>query len=212
MAERLPGIVLAAGRGSRFFAATGRHKLLVCVGGEPVVRRSLRALLQAELVEPVLLVVGFEHDRVLQALGRLQEHPKLRVVRNERWAEGLSTSLRAALALLPNDVPGVVVLPADMPFMTSELVDRVARRFLELYGRKIVFPTHRGRKGHPTALPQALFSELQQLRGDAGALRVVKAHEDEVERLELSADEASTQVDLDRSDDEHRLRSLGLLI
>jgi len=202
MAERLPGIVLAAGHGSRFFRGTGQNKLLLLVEGRPVIYRSVGAMLSAKLVEPVLLVVGFEHERVLSALGKLQEHPKLQIVVNEQWAEGLSTSLRAALAHLSERAPGVLVLPGDMPFMTPQLVDRVARRFLET--GKICFPTYRGQKGHPTAIPRALFPELQRLTGDAGALRVVEAHRDETEHLELSAEEALTQVDIDRAEDLRR--------
>lgn len=190
----VPGILLAAGRGRRFYEATGRNKLLVPVEGEPVVRRSMRAMLSAPSVEPVLLVVGYEGERVLEALGALREHPKLQVVRNERWVEGLSSSLRAALAHLPKDAPGVLVLPGDMPFMTSELVGRVARRFLAT--GKVCFPVHRGRKGHPTAIPQGLFPELQKLSGDRGALAIVRSRED-AEILELSPEEERTQRDLD---------------
>ena len=201
MAERLPGIVLAAGRGARFRATAGENKLLVPIRGQPVIYRSVKAVLDSTL-KPILLVVGFERERVLSALGKLQEHPKLQIVVNERWAEGLSMSLRAALAHLSERAPGVLVLPGDMPFMTPQLVDRVARRFLET--GKICFPTYQGQKGHPTAIPRALFPELRQLTGDAGALRVVEAHWDEAERLELSAEEALTQVDIDRADDLRR--------
>ncbi len=199
MTERLPGIVLAAGRGARFFSITEQNKLLVPVQGRPVICRSVKAMLDAELVRPVLLVVGFERERVLSTLGELQEHPKLQIVGNERWEEGLSTSIKAALAHLPEEAPGVVVLPGDMPFMTPQLVDRVARRFLET--GKICFPVHQGGKGHPTAIPRALFPELRELEGDVGALRVVKDHWQAVQLLELSPDEERTQLDLDTEED-----------
>lgn len=151
-------------------------------------------MLSTQRVEPVLLVVGYERGRVLEALGDLKSHPKLQVVQNERWEEGLSSSLRAALRALPAQAPGVVVLPGDMPFMTSELVERVAKRFLET-GR-VCFPIHRGQKGHPTAIPRALFPELQELYGDRGALSIVRSQED-VETIELSPEEERTQRDLD---------------
>jgi len=195
--ERVLGVVLAAGRGARFFAAMGKNKLLVPVEGEPVIRRSVRAMLSASSVEPVLLVVGYERGRVLEALGDLRDHPKLRVVPNERWGEGLSSSLKAALRALPAQAPGVVVLPGDMPFVTPELIDRVAKRFLET-GR-VCFPVHRGQKGHPTAIPRALFPELQKLSGDRGALSIVRSRGD-VETIELSPEEERTQRDLDTAE------------
>jgi len=198
MSEKLPGIVLAAGRGARFFAATGRNKLLVPMRGEPVICCSLRAMLNAPSVEPVLLVVGHERGHILEALGTLRGHPKLRIIVNERWEEGLSTSLKVALDHLPPDAKGILVLPGDMPFMTSELVERVARFLLET--GKACFPIHRGQKGHPTALPHTLFSELQKLSGDQGALSIVRSQED-AEVLELSPEEERTQWDLDLLED-----------
>jgi len=204
MTEKLPGIVLAAGRGARFFAATGQNKLLVTVRGEPVICCSLRAMLNAPSVEPVLLVVGHKRGRIREALGTLRGHPKLRVIVNERWEEGLSTSLKVALDHLPDKAPGILVLPGDMPFMTPQLVERVAERFLET-GR-VCYPVLRGRKGHPTALPYTLFSELQKLSGDQGALSIVTSQED-AEILELSPEEERTQQDLDTLRD--HLQGLG---
>jgi len=204
MTEKLPGIVLAAGRGARFFAATGQNKLLVPVRGEPVIHRSLRAMLDASSVEPVLLVVGHERGRIREALGTLQGHPKLRVIVNERWEEGLSTSLKVALDHLPPDAKGILVLPGDMPFMTSELVERVARRFLET--GKVCFPVLWGQKGHPTALPRGLFPKLQKLSGDRGALSIVRSQKD-AEILALSPEEERTQQNLDTLRD--HLQGLG---
>ncbi len=197
--QRLPGVMLAAGRGARFYEATGQNKLLVCVGGEPVVRRSVRAMLSAPSVDPVLLVVGHEWERVLGALGDLRRHPKLRVVRNERWAEGLSSSLQTALQHLPDGAPGFVVLPGDMPFMTPQLVERVARRFLET-GRAC-YPVHRGRKGHPTALPRELFPALRKLEGDVGAQALLRRGAIGIEIELKTAEEALTQRDVDVPDD-----------
>jgi molybdenum cofactor cytidylyltransferase len=151
------------------------------------------------ILEPLLLVVGFQHERVLRALRELRVHPKLRAVVNERWAEGLSSSLKAALADLPEHATGVVILPGDMPLMTPQLIDRVARRFLGT--GKLCFPVCQGQKGHPTAIPRALFAELWQLKGDVGAFSVVKAHWDEAERFELSSEEALTQLDIDAYED-----------
>ncbi len=189
--SKIPGVVLAAGRGARFSPG---YKLLALLHDRPIIHHSVRAMLDSTL-ERVLLIVGFEHERVLEALGELRGHSKLRVIRNERWATGLASSLQTALGHLPGGASGAIFLPGDMPLMTPELIDRVARRFLKT-GR-ICFPVHRGRKGHPTAIPRALFPELTKLEGDIGAWGVVQSRWAEAERLELTPDEERTQVDLD---------------
>jgi molybdenum cofactor cytidylyltransferase len=194
-ARRLPGVVLAAGRGARFSSG---HKLIAPFRNQTVIYHSVRAMLNS-MLEPVLLVVGFEHERVIEALGELRMHPKLHVARNERWATGMASSIRTALEHLPEDAPGAVFLPGDMPLMTSALIDRVAERFWET--ERPCFPVYQGRKGHPTAIPRALFPELQELEGDIGALRVVKDHWEAAQLLELSPDEERTQLDLDTEED-----------
>ena len=198
--SKIPGVVLAAGRGARFSPG---YKLLALLHDRPIIHHSVRAMLDSTL-ERVLLIVGFEHERVLEALGELRGHSKLRVIRNERWATGLASSLQTALGHLPGGASGAIFLPGDMPLMTPALIDHVAERFLET--ARLCFPVYRGRKGHPTAIPRALFPELRQLEGDVGALSVVKAHGAEAEQLELAPDELPTQRDLDTPDDLASLR------
>jgi molybdenum cofactor cytidylyltransferase len=194
-ARGLPGVVLAAGRGARFSSG---HKLIASFHDQTVIYHSVCAMINS-MLEPVILVVGFEHERVLEALGELRMHPKLQVMRNERWATGLASSVRTALEHLPGDVPGAVFLPGDMPLITSALIDRVAQRFLET--ERPCFPIYQGRKGHPTGIPRALLPELRRLEGDIGALSVVKDHWKAAQLLELSPDEERTQLDLDTEED-----------
>jgi len=59
-------VVLAAGASSRM-RRMGKQKLLLPLGGEPLVRRTVRAVCDAGFDE-VLVVVGFEGERVQQAL------------------------------------------------------------------------------------------------------------------------------------------------
>ncbi len=131
--ESIPGIVLAAGAGRRF----GGNKLLALLGRRPVIYHSFQATLDAPL-DPVYLVVGHEHEKVLAALDELRTHPRLRILYNTLWQAGRASSLRLALDALPTEAPGAVVLLGDMPLMTSELIARVVRAFTET--KRLCFP------------------------------------------------------------------------
>ena len=61
--DQVAGVVLAAGLSTRM----GRNKLLLELGGEPVVARAVRGARDAGL-DPVLLVVGHEAERVRSAI------------------------------------------------------------------------------------------------------------------------------------------------
>jgi molybdenum cofactor cytidylyltransferase len=198
----LPGVVLAAGQGTRFSAG---YKLLVPLRDHSIIYRTLKAMLDSRL-EPVLLVVGFEHENVLKAVDELRDHPKLQIVPNDQWWTGQASSVRAAIEHLPKDAPGVLFLPGDMPLMTSALIDRVAQRCFQSH--RLCFPVYQGQKGHPTAFPSGLFSLLAELEGDGGGLSLAREYWDEAEKVELPMGEEFTQLDLDTEADYAHLMAL----
>jgi molybdenum cofactor cytidylyltransferase len=197
----IAGVVLAAGEGARFKEG---NKLLLPFRGKPVIYHAVREALRSKL-EPLLLVIGHEGERVLAALEGLRHDPKLMVVRNPRWRSGRASSVNAAIERLPEDARGAVFLQGDMPLMTHQVIDRVAEEFAKS-GARLCFPLYRGEKGHPVAFSRELLAELHQLRGDRSGLALVKKYWDEA--LKLPLEDGSTQFDLDTHEDYLRLLDL----
>ena len=92
----IAAIVLAAGRSSRMGS---RNKLLELVNGKPMVARIAETALASGAVCPIIVVTGFEADRVAAALHSLD----VTIVNNPDFEHGLSTSIRAGLTALPPD-------------------------------------------------------------------------------------------------------------
>ena len=91
MSERHTGvsaIVLAAGGGSRF----GGGKLLARLGGQPLIEAVLDNLREAP-VDEVIVVIGAEAERLREVCERYA----IRIVENEEWEQGQSTSVLAGL-------------------------------------------------------------------------------------------------------------------
>ena len=88
----IAGVVLAAGSSARM----GTNKLLLELGGELVIRRAVRRTLEAGL-DPALVVLGHDADKIRGALAGLPRQPTL----NPDWAHGMSASLRAGIAQVP---------------------------------------------------------------------------------------------------------------
>ena len=195
-AAKVPGLILAAGRGKRFAAG---HKLSAAVDGLPVLRHAVLNALASRL-DPVIVVLGHEAGRALEALRGLDD-PKLRVVFNPGWEGGKSSSIECGLREVPLMAPGVVSLLGDMPRVKPWLIDRVIAEF-ELTG-KLVFPTYTGprgpRRGYPTAFPRALFPEIRALTGDATAESAARHHWAEAVKIPLKDD--ATQADVDTAED-----------
>jgi molybdenum cofactor cytidylyltransferase len=194
----IPGIILAAGASHRF----GQNKLLIPLGGHAVLYHALQAALTAPL-DPVILVLGYESDKALQALEELRGSPKLRVLKNSHWAQGRAESLKLGLAAVPAHAPGAVVLLGDMPLVTPALIARVAQAFLRAH--TLCFPIYRGLPGRPVAIPRELFGEFAQLCGDASGLPILQKYWERAIKIELAPDEEPTQWDIDTPEDLERM-------
>jgi molybdenum cofactor cytidylyltransferase len=167
-----------------------------------VLYHALQAALTAPL-DPVILVLGYESDKALQALKELRGSPKLRVLKNSHWAQGRAESLKLGLAAVPAHAPGAVVLLGDMPLMTPALIARVAQAFLRAH--TLCFPIYRGLPGRPVAIPRELFGEFAQLSGDASGLPILQKHWERAIKIELAPDEEPTQWDIDTPEDLERM-------
>lgn len=192
-AGRVAGVVLAAGSAARF----GRNKLLLTLGGESLARRAPTAALDAQL-DPVVVVLGHEADRVRAELEGLA----VQEVRNRGHARGMSSSLAAGIAALPESADAAVVLLADMPLVTAAMVARLARTFRET-GALLVVSAYGGVEAPPTLFARALFPELRESQGDAGGRPVVRRHRGDLVRVDWPA---AALADVDREADWERMR------
>ncbi|OGR48366.1 MAG: hypothetical protein A2X40_00100 [Elusimicrobia bacterium GWC2_65_9] len=193
---KVPGLVLAAGRGRRFGAGS---KMLAEVDGRPVLRHVVESALASRL-DPVIVVLGASAEAGLRAIEGIED-PRLRVVFNPSWQSGKASSFEVGLREVPAAAPGVVALLGDMPRVKTWLIDRVLSEF-ELSG-KLCFPTVPDPEGpvkaHPTAYPRELFGEVGQLVGDDTAMAAIRRHWSQAVKIPL--EDASTQADIDTARD-----------
>ena len=123
MPDRVPhvaAVVLAAGASTRLGAA----KQLVEFRGVPLVRRAAEAAIAAD-ANPVIVVLG---ARATEVAGALLDLAGVHLELNERWRDGLASSLVAGVSAatrLDACCDGVLIIAADQP-----LVDDVALRLL----------------------------------------------------------------------------------
>jgi molybdenum cofactor cytidylyltransferase len=198
-APKIAAVVLAAGRSSRMAPA---NKLLTEVDGEAMVARAADAALTSQ-ARPVLVVTGHDASRVRQALsGR-----EVRIVENPDYASGLSASVRAGIAALPDDVDGAVFLLGDMPRVTSSHIDRLIAAFSPDEGRTICVPTSRAKRGNPVLWSARFFAEMRTLEGDTGARSLLRAHAEQVCEVEMPDD--GVLLDVDTPDALAALRTKG---
>jgi molybdenum cofactor cytidylyltransferase len=198
-AARVAGIILAAGPSTRF--GDDLPKQLLQLGGEPLVRRAARRALESNLID-VIVVVGHRAREVTAALGVLP----LQVVANPDFGEGQSTSVRRGLAEVRPDATAVMFIPADQPFLTRKVIDRLIAAH-EKTGAPIVVPVFDDQRGAPVLFDSSLFPELAHLTGDTGGRQLFLRYPDKI--LEVPITSPKPLQDIDTEEDWERLKKEG---
>jgi len=161
------GVLLAAGRSSRFGAA---NKLLADLDGEPLVRHAARRLRAArgEALSTVVAVVGHEADRVRAALSG----PELRTVENPDPAAGQATSVQAGVEAIRAEADAAVFALGDMPRVRPGSVERLVAAYRAGDGDALA-AAHRGARGNPVLFDGRHFDALADVAGDVGGREIL---------------------------------------
>lgn len=137
-------VVLAAGYSSRAEA----FKLELEIGGKTVLERCIGGML--DLCSRIIVVSGYRIERVETLM---KPYPKVAVVYNSRFDQGMFTSVKEGMRHVRGD--RFFLTPGDYPLIGIE----VCRSLLKIQG-DIIIPTFSGRKGHPVLLAGSLAQAL----------------------------------------------------
>ncbi len=177
--ERVLGVLLAAGGGSRFAGPT--HKLLADLRGRPVLAHSLGNVTAARL--PALVVVTGAAD----VSGLVP--PGVVTVPNTRWEHGQATSVAAATAWAArHGFDAVVVGLGDQPGVVAAAWRAVAATA----SAPVAVATYGGRRGHPVRLHRDIWHRLPT-SGDAVARQLMSTAPELV--IEVACDGDPADVD-----------------
>jgi len=186
------GILLAAGTSSRM----GSNKLLFELNGESVLRGAAQRALAGGLA-PLLVVVGHEAEKARKQVTGLA----CQVVVNPEYENGITTSLHKGIAAVPPEVGAAMVLLADMPFVTPEMIAGLIARY-RMSQTPLVISDYEGVTAPPMLYDRSLFGEILTMTDGSCGKQVVKRHRQEAEVLSWPA---PALTDIDVPDDYARL-------
>ncbi len=203
-------IILAAGSSSRM--GGGRHKLLLPLGGRPVLTHVLEATLASQ-AQPIVVVLGHQAEQVREQITTYVKHPDIILVENPYYLQGMSTSIRVGIerlnykkfpgsneiildSLTPPwfEIDSALIMLGDQPLMTPQIIDTLIQVRRET-GKWIVGPLYDGKRGNPTLFAANLFGELLEVTGDEGGRRVIERHREELELVKLGNAMVNYDVD-----------------
>lgn len=181
----------------------GRAKLLLPLGEKAVIVRLLDVLNRPEI--PARLAVVRPGDDMLRTRA---EFAGATVVVPHTPPPDMRTSVAHALAsidqrLNPCEEDAWMLVPADHPVLEQNIIDEIISAWRNRTA-KILVPTCRGRRGHPTIFRWSLAREVASIPADRGLDWLLEQHVGEVQTVEIADD--SILCDLDTPEDYERLR------
>jgi len=156
--ETIAAVILAAGASTRY----GQPKQLLDYHGKSFVRTAAETALRAGL-SPVVVVTGANSGKVSAEVSDLP----LLLIHNPDWQSGQSSSLKAGVAALPENVGGALFLLVDQPQVTVELLLALVERHSQDLPA-ILAPYVFDQRANPLLFDRITFPDLLRVTGDTG--------------------------------------------
>ena len=165
--------MLAAGSSSRM----GRPKQLLSHNGKSLLEHTVDSANDAE-ANPVVVVLGANAE----LLENIVDEKKVHIVENKEWKEGMASSIRCGLQTLLHIAPSsdaVIIMVCDQPYVSASLLNELIAAQNKT-GKQIVTSKYENTIGPPALFYKSIFPELLELKGDAGARKIVEQHTNEI--------------------------------
>ena len=177
------GLILAGGASRRM----GSPKALLKYRGEMFIQRLQRIFLMH--CDPVVVVLGHDAELIRPSVDE-----RVRICVNSDPERGMLSSLQTGLAEL-NRADRILFLPLDYPGVASDTIAKLCAMPPCVIG----MPRYQGRRGHPVLISQKVAQEISVLPRDRAGRDVIRAHNHEVEYLDV--DDPAILIDVDTPED-----------
>ncbi len=165
--HKIKKILLAAGQSKRF---GDKNKLLAMINGKPIINHILDTLFEIYDPSELIVIVGHEH----KIIKNLIFNTNIKILENINYKKGVGTSIALGINNLDIEIDGVMIIPADMPYINSKDLINLEKKFMELNCVKVVMPEHNSKIGNPVILPRSYFKTLKSLKDDFGARSLIR--------------------------------------
>lgn len=186
-------VILAAGDSRRM----GKPKLELEIDGLNLVERTIKNVVSS-IVDEIILVTKPGYLPV-----DVSKYPHIKVVENEKWETGQSSSMKAGLSEITTGSDGALFLMADQPMVFTSIINALIISFLETE-KSITAPLYNKRRGAPVLFSKPMFKELLTIEGDKGGRGLLDRHP--VNYVDIDSSGAS--IDVDTPEDYLKLKEL----
>ena len=182
--NRIGAVILAAGYSSRM----GAFKPGLHIGDETVISRLVGSFRSAGISD-IVVVSGHNRQELLSLINGLEVTESY----NEKYPEGMFTSIQAGVQKTDKALRGFFLIPVDCPLLEAETIDLLVSNIRD--DSSFVVPCYRGKKGHPLYIPMKYRDEILSYDGTNGLKGITDKYDDQMIRIETGRE--STVMDMD---------------
>jgi len=182
-------IILAAGNSSR----TVSPKMLLKFGEKTLIEKVIEHTLNSD-VKSITVVLGAHRFQIQNVIEKLP----VNIVYNDKYEEGMLSSVICGIRSLPEDTEAAIIIPGDYPFISGYLINIMILSLRETQ-KGIIIPVYKGRRGHPLLTGKKYFSEIELLDSNKGLRFLIDRFRDDV--FELETDDEGIFIDIDTIED-----------
>jgi molybdenum cofactor cytidylyltransferase len=188
----IAAVVLAAGESKRM----GVPKLLLPFGRTTIIETVLAGV-TASKVDAAFVVLG-SGRRAIRA--KIRKFSVAAVV-NERFHEGMLSSIQKGIASLPPQFQAALIVLGDQPGLSPAVIDALVAA--SRGGKKgLTIPVYGGKRGHPLLLDLKYRKEVARLSPATGLRGLLDAHPEDI--LYVDFPDAPFLIDIDTPEDYHK--------
>jgi molybdenum cofactor cytidylyltransferase len=167
---------MAAGSSQRM----GTPKQLLQWGDKSLVQHQLDVLKKTQI--PLTLVVGAHAENILRSF----KIEKPTFIENQNWKDGLGSSIAFSTKVIRQNIPdleGLLIVLVDQPLVEASHYLQMIEAFQPGEKQIIVSLSKTGYWSVPVLFDVYYLSELEKLKGDQGAMKIIREHETKVKLL-----------------------------
>jgi molybdenum cofactor cytidylyltransferase len=183
--KMVSSILLAAGKSTRM----GQQKLLMPYKGHGMVDHILQKITNTNLFRTIV-VTGSDSAQIEK---ELKNHQAI-FVYNERFEEGMLSSVQKGIAALGVESAGFLILLGDQPMVTEKVINRLIALFRKTT-KGLLVPTFLGKRGHPVLIDAKYRDEIGKLSQAIGLRELFLNHPEDVLEVEIESDAILKDID-----------------
>ncbi len=167
--NRIDCFILAAGMSKRM---GNENKLLKKIDNKTILNHTLNNHIESK-INNINLILGHQKDIILKHI----DQQKISIIENNDFKSGMLSSILKINENISNKTTGILISLADMPFVTSEDINKLLEIFNKNDQKIICIPENKGKLGNPILLPKEIYEDLirdiSKLSNDKGLKKLI---------------------------------------